>query len=103
MGYLVVCVGVFKIVDNDLFLIDCCFGFGLVVKYVVILSCEVGYDVVFMVWIFIKIFVFEVMGCYVGWIIVVCGLVVENVGELLYILLFFEVLFDLECFVVWVD
>lgn len=36
MGYLIICIGILKIVDNDLFFIDCSFGFGFVVKYIVV-------------------------------------------------------------------
>lgn len=91
-----------KIVDNDLFVMDMCLGFGFVVKYVVVLMCEVVFDVVLMVCILMCVFVFEVMGCYVGWIVVVGGFVGEVLGDVLYVILFFEILFDEVVFFVCV-
>lgn len=98
--YDLICIGVFKIIDNDLVVIDICFGFGLVVKYIVVLVCEVVLDVVVMVEIFIKVFVYEVMGCYVGWFVVVVGLVGEGFDDVLYIILLFECVYDEVVFLV---
>lgn len=99
-GYDLICIGVFKIIDNDLVVIDICFGFGLVVKYIVVLVCEVVLDVVVMVEIFICVFIYEVMGCYVGWLVVVVGLVGNGDDEVLYIILLFECVYDEGVFLV---
>ena len=103
MGYPVVCVGVPKTVDNDLPLTDCCPGFGSVAKYVATSIREAGYDVASMSRTSTKIFVLEVMGRHAGWITAACGLASENVGEPPHILLFPEVPFNPEKFLVRVQ
>jgi 6-phosphofructokinase 1 len=103
MGYPVVCVGIPKTVDNDLPLTDCCPGFGSVAKYVATSMREAGYDVASMARTSTKIFVLEVMGRHAGWITAACGLAAESAGEPPHILLFPEVPFDPERFLVRVD
>lgn len=46
VGWEMCVVGVFKIIDNDLVGIDYLFGYGLVVKYVVIFIMELYLDVI---------------------------------------------------------
>ena len=103
LGYPVVCVGVPKTVDNDLPLTDCCPGFGSVAKYVATSIREAGYDVASMARTSTRIFVLEVMGRHAGWITAACGLASENAGEPPHILLFPEVPFDPERFLVRVE
>jgi 6-phosphofructokinase 1 len=103
MGYPVVCVGVPKTVDNDLPLTDCCPGFGSVAKYVATSIREAGYDVASMSRTSTKIFVLEVMGRHAGWITAACGLASEKTGEPPHILLFPEVPFNPEKFLVRVE
>lgn len=103
MGYPVVCVGVPKTVDNDLPLTDCCPGFGSVAKYVATSIREAGYDVASMARTSTKIFVLEVMGRHAGWITAACGLASEKTGEPPHILLFPEVPFNPEKFLVRVQ
>ena len=103
MGYPVVCVGVPKTVDNDLPLTDCCPGFGSVAKYVATSIREAGYDVASMSRTSTKMFVLEVMGRHAGWITAACGLASENAGEPPHILLFPEVPFNPEKFLVRVQ
>lgn len=103
MGYLIQVIYVFKIVDNDLLIIDVSSGFGLVVKYIVVSCCEVFLDVVSMCVIFIKVFVMEVMGWYVGWIVVSVGFVKDNLDDVFYVILFFEIVFDQKVFFKKVD
>jgi 6-phosphofructokinase 1 len=103
MGYPVVCVGIPKTVDNDLPLTDCCPGFGSVAKYVATSIREAGYDVASMSRTSTKIFVLEVMGRHAGWITAACGLASENTGEPPHILLFPEVPFNPEKFLVRVQ
>ena len=103
LGYTVVCVGVPKTVDNDLPLTDCCPGFGSVAKYVATSIREAGYDVASMARTSTRIFVLEVMGRHAGWITAACGLASENAGEPPHILLFPEVPFDPERFLVRVE
>ena len=103
MGYPIVCVGVPKTVDNDLPLTDCCPGFGSVAKYVATSIREAGYDVASMSRTSTKIFVLEVMGRHAGWITAACGLASEKTGEPPHILLFPEVPFNPEKFLVRVQ
>ncbi len=103
MGYPVVCVGVPKTVDNDLPHTDCCPGFGSVAKSVATSIREAGYDVASMARTSTKIFVLEVMGRHAGWITAACGLASEKTGEPPHILLFPEVPFDPERFLLRVD
>ncbi len=103
LGYPVVCVGIPKTVDNDLPLTDCCPGFGSVAKYVATSMREAGYDVASMARTSTRIFVLEVMGRHAGWITAACGLASEAEGEPPHLLLFPEVPFDPDRFIVRVD
>ncbi|MGE5386332.1 MAG: 6-phosphofructokinase [Betaproteobacteria bacterium] len=100
LGYPLVCVGVPKTVDNDLPVTDCCPGFGSVAKYVATSMREAGFDVASMARTSTKIFVMEVMGRHAGWITAACGLASEKVGEPPHLLLFPEIPFDPEAFLV---
>ncbi len=103
LGYPVVCVGIPKTVDNDLPITDTCPGFGSVAKYVATSIREAGYDVASMAKTSTKIFVLEVMGRHAGWITAACGLAAESAGEAPHILLFPEIPFDEEKFLVRVS
>lgn len=100
LGYPLTVVGIPKTVDNDLPLTDCCPGFGSVAKYVATSMREAGFDVASMARTSTKIFVMEVMGRHAGWITAACGLAAENAGEAPHLLLFPEVPFDPEGFLV---
>ena len=98
MGYPIVAVHVPKTVDNDLPLTDCCPGFGSVAKYVAVSIREAGFDVASMAKTSTKVFVLEVMGRHAGWITAACGLAAEVESEAPHLLLFPEIAFDAEAF-----
>lgn len=93
-NYPLVCIGIPKTVDNDLFLTDNCPGYGSVAKYVAVSIREAGLDVASMAATSTKIFVLEVMGRHTGWIAAAAGLASENEGQPPHIILFPEILFD---------
>jgi len=100
LGYPLVCVGIPKTVDNDLAITDNCPGFGSVAKYVATSIREAGFDVASMYKTSTRVFVMEVMGRHAGWITAACGLAAEKRGDAPQILLFPEIPFDEERFLV---
>ena len=103
LGYPVRCIGIPKTVDNDLAVTDNCPGFGSVAKYVATSMRETGYDVASMARTSTRVFVLEVMGRHAGWITAACGLAAEHAGDAPHILLFPEITFDPEKFLVRAD
>jgi ATP-dependent phosphofructokinase / diphosphate-dependent phosphofructokinase len=97
-NYPLVCIGIPKTVDNDLFLTDNCPGYGSVAKYVAVSIREAGLDVASMAATSTKIFVLEVMGRHTGWIAAAAGLASEKEGQPPHIILFPEILFNEQLF-----
>jgi ATP-dependent phosphofructokinase / diphosphate-dependent phosphofructokinase len=100
MGYPIQAIHVPKTVDNDLPVTDCSPGFGSVAKYVATSMREAGFDVASMAKTSTKVFVLEVMGRHAGWITAACGLAAEKEGDAPHALLFPEITFDEEKFMV---
>ena len=100
LGYPITCIGVPKTVDNDLPITDNCPGFGSVAKYVAVSIREAGFDVASMAKTSTKVFVMEVMGRHAGWIAAAGALAAEKEGDSPHIILFPEVVFDQEKFLV---
>jgi 6-phosphofructokinase 1 len=100
LGYPVATIGVPKTVDNDLAVTDCCPGFGSVAKYTAVSVQEASLDVESMCESSTKVFVIEVMGRHAGWIAAAAGLAARNAGEPPHIILFPEIPFDEEKFLV---
>lgn len=103
MGYPLVCIGIPKTIDNDLPFTDTCPGFGSVAKYITTSVREVGYDLASMSASSTKVFVLEVMGRNAGWIAAASGLASEKLGDYPHIILFPEIVFDEEKFLLQVD
>ncbi len=103
LGYPLHCIGIPKTVDNDLVGTDSCPGFGSVAKYIATSMRETGYDVASMARTSTKVFVLEVMGRNAGWITAACGLAADRPGDPPLALLFPEVPFEQERFVMRVD
>ena len=99
-GYPITCIGIPKTVDNDLPFTDCSPGFGSVAKYVAVSTREAGLDVASMAGSSTKIFVLEVMGRHAGWIASAAGLAKEEKNDPPHIILFPEIAFDKEKFLV---
>ena len=100
LGYPLTAIHVPKTVDNDLPITDCCPGFGSVAKYVAVSIREAGFDVASMARTSTKVFVLEVMGRHAGWIAAAGGLAAEKAGDSPHIILFPEIPFDEEKFLV---
>ena len=98
VGYPLICIGIPKTVDNDLPITDNCPGFGSVAKYVAVSIREAGLDVAAMAQTSTKVFILEVMGRHAGWIAAASGLSAANAGDAPHIILFPEILFDVEKF-----
>ena len=98
LGYLIICVGVPKIVDNDLPVTDCCPGFGSVAKYVAVSTREAALDVASMARTSTKVFILEVMGRHAGWIAAAGGLAGKGNGDAPHIILFPEIPFEQKPF-----
>lgn len=98
--YPLTCIGIPKTVDNDLPVTDNCPGFGSVAKYVAVSIREAGLDIASMCESSTKVFVLEVMGRHAGWIAGAAGLAAEREGEAPHIILFPEIPFDQEAFMV---
>ena len=103
LGYPITAVHVPKTVDNDLPITDCSPGFGSVAKYVAVSMREAGLDVASMAKTSTKVFVLEVMGRHAGWITAACGLAAERKGDAPQLLLFPEIAFEPEKFLMQVD
>jgi 6-phosphofructokinase 1 len=89
-----------KTVDNDLPATDNCPGFGSVAKYIAVSTREASFDVRSMAATSTKVFVLEVMGRHAGWIAAAGGLASDRDTELPIVILFPEVAFDKERFLV---
>src|SRR5690606_10910081 len=100
MKYPVVCLGIPKTVDNDLPITDNCPGFGSVAKYVAVSTREAALDVASMAKTSTRVFVLEVMGRHAGWIAAAAGLAGSKPGDAPHVILFPEVPFDKEAFLV---
>jgi ATP-dependent phosphofructokinase / diphosphate-dependent phosphofructokinase len=100
LGYPITCIGVPKTVDNDLPITDCCPGFGSVAKYVAISTREAALDVASMARTSTKVFVLEVMGRHAGWIAAAAGLAGQKAGDAPHIILFPEIAFNRDRFLV---
>ena len=109
MGYPLVCIGIPKTIDNDLPFTDTCPGFGSVAKYIATSIREVGCDLISMaapsstVKSSTKIFVLETMGRNAGWIAAASGLATEEACDPPHIILFPEIPFDEEKFIIKVE
>lgn len=103
MGYPIIAVHIPKTVDNDLPITDNCPGFGSVAKYIAVSIREAGLDVASMARTSTKVFVLEAMGRHAGWIAAAGGLAAEKAGDPPHIILFPEIPFDQERFLVSVD
>jgi 6-phosphofructokinase len=100
LGYAINTIGVPKTVDNDLAVTDCCPGFGSVAKYTAVSVAEASLDVESMCESSTKVFVIEVMGRHAGWIAAAAGLAARKAGEPPHIILFPEIPFDEDAFLV---
>ncbi len=100
LGYPITCIGIPKTVDNDLPLTDSCPGFGSVAKYVAVSTMEAGLDVASMAASSTKVFILEVMGRHAGWIAAAAGLARQSPTSPPHIILFPEIAFEQEKFLV---
>ncbi|MGH8729706.1 MAG: 6-phosphofructokinase [Burkholderiales bacterium] len=98
LSYPIIAVHIPKTVDNDLPITDTCPGFGSVAKYVATSIREAGFDVASMALTSTKVFILEVMGRHAGWITAACGLAAEKEGDAPQALLFPEIPFQQEEF-----
>lgn len=103
MGYPMTCIGIPKTIDNDLPITDNSPGFGSVAKYVAISTREAALDVKGMATSSTKVFILEVMGRHAGWIAASAGLIAEKAGDPPHIILFPEIPFNEEKFLVEVE
>lgn len=103
LGYPITCIGIPKTVDNDLPFTDNCPGFGSVAKYVAVSIREAGFDVASMAKTSTKVFILEVMGRHAGWIAAAAGLSAEQDGDPPHIILFPEIKFDADKFLLKVE
>src|SRR3569832_2181885 len=78
MGYPIQAIHVPKTVDNDLPITDCCPGFGSVAKYIAVSTLEASFAARPMAKTSTKVFVIEVMGCFVGWFAAAGGLIEDH-------------------------
>ena len=100
MGYPMTCIGIPKTIDNDLPITDSCPGFGSVAKYVAVSTLEASLDVKSMAASSTKVFILEVMGRHAGWIAAASGLIHNEEGDPPHIILFPEIPFEEEKFLV---
>jgi len=103
MGYPVQAIHIPKTVDNDLPLTDNCPGFGSVAKYIAISTREAALDVASMCETSTRVFILETMGRHAGWIAAAGGLAAERPGDAPHIVLFPEIAFNAEKFLVKVE
>jgi 6-phosphofructokinase len=94
LGYPLQCIGVPKTVDNDLYVTDCCPGFGSAAKYTAVSVLEASLDVASMHESSTKVFVMEVMGRHAGWLAAAAGLAGRKETDAPHIILFPELAFD---------
>ena len=98
MGFPIQALHIPKTVDNDLPITDTCPGFGSVAKYIAVSTREASYDVKSMARTSTKVFVIEVMGRHAGWIAAAGGLAADDRNEIPIVILFPEVAFNQERF-----
>jgi len=98
--YPLTCLGVPKTVDNDLAVTDCCPGFGSAAKYAAVSILEASLDVISMSESSTKVFVMEVMGRHAGWLAAAAGLAQRGPDQAPQIILFPEIPFEQEKFLV---
>jgi len=103
MGYPMTCIGIPKTIDNDLPITDSCPGFGSVAKYIAVSTFEAALDVKSMAASSTKVFILEVMGRHAGWIAAAAGLIKNQEGDPPHIILFPEIAFDEQKFLVAVE
>ncbi len=103
LGYAMQAVHLPKTVDNDLPITDTCPGFGSVAKYVAVPTREAALDVKSMAKTSTKVFILEVMGRHAGWIAAAGGLAGEKASDPPHIILFPEVIFEMQAFLQRVD
>lgn len=103
VGYPMTCIGIPKTIDNDLPITDSCPGFGSVAKYIAISTLEAALDVKGMATSSTKVFILEVMGRHAGWIAAASGLIKNQDSDPPHIILFPEIAFDEEKFLVAVE
>ena len=103
MGYPMTCIGIPKTIDNDLPFTDSCPGFGSVAKYIAVSTLEASLDVKSMAASSTKVFILEVMGRHAGWIAAASGLIKNENGDPPHIILFPEIPFEEEKFLVEVE
>ena len=103
LGYSIQAIHIPKTVDNDLPITDTCPGFGSVAKYVAVSTREAALDVKSMAKTSTKVFILEVMGRHAGWIAAAGGLAGTKAEDAPHIILFPEVIFDLQPFLQRVD
>ncbi len=105
MGYPIQALHIPKTMDNDLPATDCSPGFGSAAKYTAVSIREASLDLASMYPTSTKVFILEVMGRTTGWTAAAGGLASasDNTGTDPNIVLFPEVVFDPERFLVQVD
>jgi 6-phosphofructokinase 1 len=103
MGYPIQAIHIPKTVDNDLPITDCCPGFASAAKYIAVSVREASFDVASMCKTSTRIFVMEVMGRHAGWIAAAGGLASSENCEIPIVILFPEIPFDKEKFLLKVD
>lgn len=103
LNYPITCIGIPKTIDNDLPFTDNSPGFGSVAKYVAVSILEASLDVAAMASSSTKIFLLEVMGRHSGWIAAAGGLAAQQAGEPPHLILFPEIPFQSEKFLVRVQ
>ncbi len=100
MGYPVQAIHIPKTIDNDLPNTDCSPGFGSAAKYVATSVREVGLDVESMCSTSTKVFILEVLGRHAGWTVAAGGLAGSSEAQPPHLLLFPEIRFEAEPFLV---
>lgn len=103
MNFPIYCIGIPKTIDNDLPFTDNSPGFGSVAKYVAISILEASLDVAAMASTSTKVFILEVMGRHSGWIAAASGLAAQKAGDPPHIILFPEIPFNPERFLIQVQ
>lgn len=98
MNYPLVCIGLPKTVDNDLYHTDNCPGFASAAKYIAISVKEAALDLQAMAVSSTKVFILEVMGRHTGWMAAAAALAAEQDGDAPHIILMPEVPFNKQLF-----
>jgi ATP-dependent phosphofructokinase / diphosphate-dependent phosphofructokinase len=103
IGYKLQCIGIPKTIDNDLPHTDFSPGFPSTAKYVAVSILEAGLDIASMAKTSTKVFILEVMGRNAGWIAAAAGLAGSSSKKMPHIILFPEIIFDINKFLLTVD